>query len=86
MSDPEEEESQEACAKVTSKEIEKEIRQSRFLRVLADESADISVTPKRDFVHFMTEDFDPKACFVKNPGLSNGKAATILDTLKTVVA
>ena len=36
MSDPAAEEFQEACAKVISKEIEKEIRQSRFLSVLVD--------------------------------------------------
>ena len=83
MSDPAAEEFQEACAKVISKEIEKEIQQSRFLSVLVDESTDISVTQKLVvYVRFMTEDFVPKTRFVKNPDLSDGKAATILDTLK----
>ena len=37
---------QDACAKVISKEIEREIQQSRFFSVLVDESTDISVTQK----------------------------------------
>ena len=34
----------------------------------------------------MTEDFVSKTRFHKNPDLSDGKAATILDTLKAVLA
>ena len=46
---------------------------------------DISVTQKLVvYVRFMTEDFVPKNRFLKN--LSDGKAATILDTLKAVLA
>ena len=33
----------------------------------------------------MTEDIVPKTRFLKNPDLSDGKAATILDTLKAVL-
>ena len=36
-------------------------------------------------VRFMTEDIVPKTRFLKNPDLSDGKAATILDTLKAVL-
>lgn len=87
MSDQAAEEFQKACAKVISNEIQKEIQQSRFLSVLVDESTDISVTQKLVVhVHFMTEDFVPKTRFLKNPDLSDGKAATILDTLKAVLA
>ena len=46
MSDQAAEDFQVACANVISKEIEKEIQQSRFLSVLVDESADISVNQK----------------------------------------
>ena len=53
----------------------------------SDESTDISVTQKLVVhVRFMTEDFVPKTRFLKNPDLSDGKAATILDTLKAVLA
>ena len=34
----------------------------------------------------MTEGFVPKTSFLENPDLSDGKAATILDTLKAVLA
>ena len=85
MSDQAAEEFQEACAKFITNEIEKEIQQTRFLGVLVDESTDISVTQKLVvYVRFMTEDFVPKNRFLKN--LSDGKAATILDTLKAVLA
>ena len=78
-------EEEEARAKVITNETEKEIQQSRFLSVLVDESTDISVTQKLVvYVLFMTEDFVPKNRFLKN--LSDGKAATILDTLKAVLA
>ena len=51
ISDQAAEEFQEACAKVITNEIEKEIQQSRFLSVLVDESTDISVTlPKLAFL------------------------------------
>ena len=33
----------------------------------------------------MTEDIVPKTRFLKNPDLSDGKAATILDILKAVL-
>ena len=85
MSDQAAEEFQEACAKFITNEIEKEIQQTRFLSVLVDESTDISVTQKLVVcVRFVTEDFLPKTRFLKN--LSDGKAATILDTLKAVLA
>ena len=78
-------EEEEARAKVITNETEKEIQQSRFLSVLVDESTDISVTQKVVVcVRFVTEDFLPKTRFLKN--LSYGKAATILDTLKAVLA
>ena len=78
-------EEEEARAKVITNETEKEIQQSRFLSVLVDESTDISVTQKLVVcVRFVTEDFLPKTRFLKN--LSDGKAATILDTLKAVLA
>ena len=78
MSDQAAEEFQEARAKVITNEIEKEIQQSRFLSVLVDESTDISVTQKLVvYVRFVTQDF------LQN--LSDGKAATILDTLKAVL-
>lgn len=78
-------EEEEARAKVITNETEKKIQQSRFLSVLVDESTDISVTQKLVvYVRFVTEDFLPKTRFLKN--LSDGKAATILDTLKAVLA
>ena len=78
-------EEEEARAKVITNETEKEIQQSRFLSVLVDESTDISVTQKLVVcVRFVAEDFLPKTRFLKN--LSDGKAATILDTLKAVLA
>ena len=78
-------EEEEARAKVITNETEKEIQQSRFLSVLVDESTDISVTQKLVVcVRFVTEDFLLKTRFLKN--LSDGKAATILDTLKAVLA
>ena len=78
-------EEEEARAKVITNETEKEIQQSRFLNVLVDESTDISDTQKLVVcVRFVTEDFLPKTRFLKN--LSDGKAATILDTLKAVLA
>ena len=85
MSNKAAEEFQNACTVVIAKEIERQIQQSRFVSVLVDESADISVTQKLVvYIRFMTEDFVPTTRFVMNPDLSDGKA-TVLDCLKTVL-